>query len=378
MENRIDKLTLGLVFTRGMSLKKWQDLGILSREIAVYNLLAKKIKEIYFFSYGGKEEEIYRKQLAPNIKIITNRFRIGSSLYSFLSPFINFRLFRRCQILKNDQMDGSWTAIIAKIIHRNKIVVRSGYTWSSFVKASKISSLKRYIILSVVTSVEKISSAFADQIIFSSRHDQKYSQEKYKTPIAKANYIPNYINTDIFKPSGYEKSRDIIFVGRIAPQKNILTLLKALVGTGYHLTIVGLGALRQDLEKFAKNTKVKIEIIEQVENYQLPKLLSEFKIFVLPSHYEGMPKALLEAMSVGLSCVASDIDGNNEIVTNNQNGFLFDADNVDGLKAIISQLMGDDDLRERIGSAARKTIIDNYSLKTNINSEIKIYENLVQ
>ena len=130
----VDKLkdkTLVLFFTAGVSLKTWQDLGSIDREVAIYNELSKYFKHIYFFTYGGKEDLEFKKNLAENISIIPKKNISNTVLYSLLMPFIHYRILKDVDILKTNQMWGSWSAVLTKLIYSKKLVVRTGYMLSS-------------------------------------------------------------------------------------------------------------------------------------------------------------------------------------------------------------------------------------------------------
>jgi len=78
MQGLEDK-TLGLFFTRGVSLKMWHEQGILEREIKPYLEYARSLKEVYFFTYGDGDDQEYQGFLPENIKIFPKRYNISST-----------------------------------------------------------------------------------------------------------------------------------------------------------------------------------------------------------------------------------------------------------------------------------------------------------
>jgi glycosyltransferase involved in cell wall biosynthesis len=87
-------------------------------------------------------------------------------------------------------------------------------------------------------------------------------------------------------------------------------------------------------------------------------------VYVLPSIREGLPIALLEAMSCGLPCVASRLPGSTDgLVEHGVNGLLVAPDDLDGLAAAIRSLVLDADASARMGAAARETIVSRYSIQ---------------
>ena len=123
-----------------------------------------------------------------------------------------------------------------------------------------------------------------------------------------------------------KKKKSICFVGRLSEQKNLFSLVEATVGTQCTLTIIGSGNQKEDLEKYAKEKGIKAEFIGNIPNNELPKILNQYEIFLLPSLYEGMPKALLEAMACGLPCIGTYVEGIREIIKHKENGYLCTTD----------------------------------------------------
>lgn len=364
---------LTLFLMRGMSLKKWQEAGIYDREIDTYKLLAKQFKKIYIVSYGGEEEKKFEKIIPKNIEILINKRNINSFIYSFISSFIHYSKIKSTDYIKTEQMDGAWSGIIAKFISKGKFVLRTGYTWSKFHAQKKGKTVLDFFVQAGIEFIERTCYLFSDKAVVGSLADKNYLIKKYKFIENKIHLIPNYINTDIFKNNNEKKDKDIIFVGRLSPQKNIPYLFESLSGLTYQLTIIGQGEMGGYLKKLASDLKLNVNFIEKIDNYSLTEILNRHKIFVLPSFYEGMPKVLLEAMSCGLVCIGTNVDGIREIIRDKENGLLSSLHSED-LKEKISLLMDNSFLREKIGLAARKTIEDAYSLSKNIKKEISVYE----
>jgi len=150
-------------------------------------------------------------------------------------------------------------------------------------------------------------------------------------------------------------------VGRLTQEKNLFSLLEALRGVSYSLSIVGSGEQREELEQFASENKVNVIFLGNVPNHEIPTILNKHDLFVLPSLWEGMPKTLLEAMSCGLPVIGTTINGIREVIEHGRNGILCDTDSGSIRKAIIS-LMKREELKKRVGINARKTIEERFSL----------------
>ncbi len=375
--NKLNDKILGFFLTEKTSLAKWERAGILSREIAPYNLLAKHFKKIYLFTYDGPEELVYQKYLQPNIEIVYKRWRMRAKDYRWLLPFLNWKKIRACDFWKTNQLKAR-AALIAKIIKpKGKLIVRTGYTQSLFQIQQKGRADR------LLVGWEKIAYRLADMILVTSAGDRKYLNERYRINPEKIKIIANYIDTDKFAPRPEEKyARRVVYSGKIEKQKNLENLIEALAGTKVALDIIG-GAMdetsqkyQEQLTKLAEKLKVEVTFSGRKPNDELPAILNKYHLYILPSWYEGMPKSLLEAMSVGLACIGTNVEGTREIIKDETTGCLSET-SVDGLRKNILELIDDYPRQKRLGQEAREFVVENFSLKTQINKEIEIYENLI-
>jgi glycosyltransferase involved in cell wall biosynthesis len=96
----------------------------------------------------------------------------------------------------------------------------------------------------------------------------------------------------------------------------------------------------------------------------------------MPSLKEGFGLALVEAMAFGKPCIASNVGGLSEIITNEKDGLLVAPASSDELEKAITRLIGDPGLMERLSSAAKRRAGD-FSLKKNAKETIKVYESVI-
>jgi glycosyltransferase involved in cell wall biosynthesis len=94
---------------------------------------------------------------------------------------------------------------------------------------------------------------------------------------------------------------------------------------------------------------------------ELAKDYQQASLFLFPSRHEGMPNAMLEAMSSGLPVVATEIAGNEELVVEGKTGFLVPSEDVDALRDALRKALTDSTLRERMGAASRLRVEKEYS-----------------
>lgn len=376
-------MKLALFFTRNVSLKLWLDSGLFDREKLIYqkHLDNGNLQKVYWLTYG-KNDAVIASQLKSDNRLghdITvlpiPRFfcsSIGRLLYSFLIPLVHCRKLKSVNILKTNQVDGSWSAVIAKWLYKKPLIVRSGYTLSLFAQKKKRSKLK----IKIAEWIERLAYKSADIAVVASSHDKRYICSKYSVAHKKFEVLYNYIDTQLFCPAECEKYADrILFVGRLEPQKNLVNLIEAISETNLTLDICGKGTLGEQLVSKAKELNVQINFIDVVPNYKLPEILNRYKYYVLPSVFEGMPKSLLEAMACGLVCIETEIDGVNEIIEDSVNGYLANNTSVRGLADAINRAIQLSS--ETITAEAVQTIRDKFSIETIVEQEKELFESLM-
>lgn len=137
--------------------------------------------------------------------------------------------------------------------------------------------------------------------------------------------------------------------------------------------IFGDGSLKDELVQYANSSRIIFkgfaENIEQAVNL--------FDVFVLPSLQESLSLSLLEAMSAGCACIATNCGGPNEIITHNENGLLVPVKNAEAIAEAMAYLYSNDDERERIGQSAYEHVRQNFDAQCMTDSVYKLYERLV-
>lgn len=188
-------------------------------------------------------------------------------------------------------------------------------------------NVKRKFPLNFLTKVWNWRNSFRlkdfDKII-AITHWEKPFLKKLGVLDQKIIYIPNGIPEEFFTQKKVSASKDVLFLGRIAPIKNLEILIEvAKELPSINFSFVG-GAEKNYLKKLKKNAPKNVFFYPPTyELSQKIKLIDEHKILVLPSHREAMPQVLIEAMARGKIVLASNTDGAKEIISPNKNGFIF-------------------------------------------------------
>jgi len=272
------KKNLALFFTTGISLKTWDKIGNLEREIRPYNELEDYFNKIYFFTYGDGSDLKYQNVLNKNIEILPKKWKIPSKLYSLLLPLLYRKELKEVDFLKTNQMNGAIAAVLAKWFYKKNLIVRCGYEWLSILENQGSTYLKR----KVVYLIEKIAYKTADMIFLTSQKDKEYIELKFKIPSSKVKIVPNYIDTELFKPLSIENKENnrICFIGRLEKEKNLFNLIKAISSLSIRLTVFGNGSLKEDLKDYSKKQKAKVEFKGNIPNQKLPEELNKSELFI--------------------------------------------------------------------------------------------------
>jgi len=172
------------------------------------------------------------------------------------------------------------------------------------------------------------------------------------------------------------------FVGRLAEQKAPEVLLHAFSTVrrevpGAHLVFVGEGPLREALRAEAEELGIGGCVHLLGERGDVPELLSAMTVFALPSRWEGVGRALTEAMYLGLPVVSTGVNGAAELVQDGVTGLVAKGDDPADLAEKILRLIRDEPLARRLGQAARARVVERMSAETMVDATARLYEKLL-
>jgi glycosyltransferase involved in cell wall biosynthesis len=175
----------------------------------------------------------------------------------------------------------------------------------------------------------------------------------------------------------------LVFLGRIGQRKGAFDLVKAFAKLSSEhlnkakLTIAGDGEafqLRSLVESL--NLNKYISVIDWISSEQRDTLLKESDVFILPSYNEGLPMALLEAMSWGLPVITTPVGGIPELICSKQNGLLVQPGDIEHLTAAIKFLIENEEFRLILGQSARESILP-LDVKPYCTSLMDIYHSIL-
>jgi len=174
-------MKLLLTFTDNVSLEDWNNIGLINREISLYKKLLKKNMNICFLTYGTKEDLKFSKilegiNIIPCSDLVRSKIPGITFIKSLLLPIKLKEFFRKVDIIKTNQLNGSWVAWIGKLLFKKILIVRGGYDWLiSHIILNKpkgfIGNIKYFFSYFRIYLYELIAYKLADGIILTSELD---------------------------------------------------------------------------------------------------------------------------------------------------------------------------------------------------------------
>jgi glycosyltransferase involved in cell wall biosynthesis len=173
--------------------------------------------------------------------------------------------------------------------------------------------------------------------------------------------------------------RLIVTVGPFKPQKNLLDFIRAAADVHSQepearFLIVGDGELRFSLEK--EITRLNLEAVFFIPGWRrdIPDIFSRTDVFVLTSLWEGLPRALVEAMAAGLPCVANAVDGVQDVLVDGVNGFRVAPKNPQLTAERILRLLKNPEEAAEIGRKAREFIGREFDITHMVHQQEELYK----
>ncbi len=359
------------IFTSSFPFDKAKEDSFLIPELEV---LKKKFEvTIIPMRKGGKEKVLPEgivvdkefSKLTSKKNIMILKVLASSSFWSFFLKefFSNLRIMFCVECLKNLLIMSVYTislkkwmekeGILRKCLNRYKKIIFYSY-WLTF-PAVAIALLKKDNKNQVVAIARahgfdlyeyrqkknyipyrKLSLQWLDKVILISKNGKEYLTKKYPIFAEKFEYFPMGVK----KAKAYSNfSRDDVFrivsCSFLVPLKRVHLIIQTMEILGnytrelkWEWTHIGDGPLKNSLLELVKNkcpSNVKINFLGELENFEVIKYYQSnpVDIFILLSETEGRPVSIMEALSVGLPIICSNVGGVSELVENGENGFLF-------------------------------------------------------
>jgi glycosyltransferase involved in cell wall biosynthesis len=346
------------------SFSSWKDAGFLPRMVEMYGGYSKNFEKIYIKSYENSKFQ----NLPPNVEHIPfevpfKNISLRKLLYLLLSGIIHYKP------VEYVEMEDS-TAIFLALIY--KIRGSNIFLYHKWDMHNSLKEISKPFLGFIANIIQILAFKLADTIAVTTK--TLGEDVRKHTNQSKIYLLPNYVDIAHFKPIETEKMPNVlIFIGRLHRQKNLLMLLQVMGQLPqFKLQIIGEGPLWDELIAIKNKNKMRnIEFLGLIPNEELPTYLNKAEAFILVSPIEGHPKALIEAMSCGLPCIGSNVEGIKDVIIDGETGILCDR-NVEDIKRCILKLFEDRAKMKEIGRNAREFAVKNYSRDKVIKRRIKL------
>jgi glycosyltransferase involved in cell wall biosynthesis len=359
MGDRLANVRLVLFFTRGLSLRVWDEIGTLDREAALYRRLGSALRRITFVTYGDRDQ-VYAGRLG-GIQVQSNRWRMPGRFYEqYLEKVLPWS-WAGPMVIKSNQMQGADIALAAARLRKKPFIARCGYLPSDNIERAHGADSPQ---AKQAQALERRVFSGADRVVVTTAAIRQNILHRYQVRPERVRVIPNYVDTTLFAPAPGEARRPkrLLYVGRLEEEKNPRALFAAVEGLDVELAVVGKGSLREALACEAAQRRLRVTFLGNLPNHELPQLLNGAAAFVLPSLIEGHPKALLEAMACGRPVIGTAVPGIRELITDRVTGLLSEP-RPESLRAAVCEVLNDEALGARLGAAARAHVADRFSVE---------------
>lgn len=271
------------------------------------------------------------------------------------SRIVNF--FRRLMKLRRTWKTQKPDLVFTAIGKNNFMVIVSSLFMPHKVIGSVVSDPKREYGTKVMRLLGKTLFFLADGMVFQTEDAKGFFPKGIRK---KSIILPNSINPDFIRPrfTG-ERKKEIVMVGRIDDNKNPQLLVRAFAAIckdypEWKVTLYGRGDSFQKVQKLIRDLQVEDRITMAGPQSEIHEKIYESSVYVLTSYVEGMPNALMEAMSLGLCVISTDCPcgGPRMIIKDHENGILIPVGDEQALKCALREVLSREELRVSMGTKA--------------------------
>ena len=325
----------------------------------VGRLLARRGHEVTVYATGGSSDspaewEGMRVVWLPRLRPHWSEKFAGAVMASFMEL-----ASRPPDVVHLHSVAAGAMAAVLKVRRAPCVIQMHGLEWMR----SRWGSAAKH----VLKAMERCSVSWGDALTAVSRTQCDYFASQYG---ASCEYIPTAAAMKEPSPpqllhgNGLTARDYVLFAARLVPEKGAHYLIPAWrkLKTDCSLVIAGDGsqapAYTRQLKEMADGDS-RIKFLGDVRGPLLDELLSNARLFVQPSEVEGLSIGLIEAMSYGLPCIASDIPENLEVI--GEAGLTFASKDAGDLSMVLESALRSPDIRDRLGANARRRVATQFT-----------------
>lgn len=308
-------------------------------------------------------------------------------LFSKSGPYDFSQVIRLSRMIRQERIDLVQTTLFyadvigtyaAKIAGLNRII-----SWEAVTQPYKLKHLTAYRLASKWFTRSVAVSHAIERQVNSKRHvsPSKTCTIQYGVDIKQ--FAPGR-DRSLYRELGLNSDHILIgTVARFTEQKGHQYLIEAVpevtrIYPSARFIFIGDGPLHSELDRLVRSLGVSEAVHFLGFRKDIPRLLRNLDLFVLPSMYEGLPNVVLEAMACGLPVIATAVDGTPEAVVHGKTGFLVPSGQPKSLEDAIISLLNEPGKLKQFGRAGRKRIENQFSLEGQVARFVALYESMLQ
>lgn len=339
--------------------------GVYSFLVDLLNKLIDEYDITLIYAIRSQTPENFKEDFDSRIKFIKSKYLTRSIGIKDIKALFEIR-----KLIKEEKPDivhchSSKAGLITRVA-TNTRKIKTLYTPHGYSFLMQDSSKVKRLIYKLI---EKIGTMNHSTIVACSKGEYEESLKLTK----RATYVSNGINLEKLQQYIPENIKDIdtknltiTTTGRVSYQKNP-ALFNQIASKFPNVKFIWVGAGKLETELTSKN----IEITGWKSKDELMQILNDSDIFILPSLWEGLPISLLEAMSLKMPCIVSNVIGNKDVIENEKNGFV--CNNLEEFTNVIQSILDNKYDLKQITLNAYNDILNIYNTDVMSKSYLKIY-----
>jgi glycosyltransferase involved in cell wall biosynthesis len=349
--------------------------GISTLVEALLPFLEKQVSLFYLPSVKWRQQKDSGKLSSRNLLIVFSQYiRFLVALFRFRPHIVHLHTSQGIAWLKD-----TFFVLTGKAFHARVILHMHGGNFDTIYRENP----------RILQSYTRMILGLADAVISVST-EWKLRLAKL-IPVDRVLTFKNCLDIQTFPTNGACKAGqavNVLFLGRIGPQKGAFDLIEAIhcLQPGrfdLHVWMVGPEERDGDFQ-YAQHLLEgyqladTCEVLGPLHREKVLQLFHEASVFVLPSYYEGLPMALLEALAAGLPVIATSVGGIPEVVQDTYNGFLISPGNILALAGALAKLGSDTDVRKIMGQRSREIAERELDVRPYADKMTTLYSTLVR
>jgi SAM-dependent methyltransferase len=393
---------LVVCFSEGVTLRTWEESGILGREWSLYERLRERVGKVVLVTCGGGrdreiaaalgttvvcgeeenkrrgEEEVVAEVVraiggARRVVVKTNQMSGGEVALAIVAGLRGHMGLGSTDQSRSGPVSGTGTN------SRVALVARGGYLWSRFEAMEFGAESER---ARGVAEREGRLCRGADVVVGTTLEMVDDLAWRHGIEAGRVVVVPNYVDVGCGMSDvgcGERDTATVLFAGRLEAQKRVAVLIEAMamlapeVRERARLVVVGSGTLEEKLRARAAELGAPVEFVPRMPHAELMVRMRACCIYAQASAYEGHPKTVLEAMGAGAPAVVADAPGLRGVVRQGITGLCVPGE-ARAFAMALEALLRDREWREALGRGAAAQIGEECSLERVAEMEIAVYE----